>query len=102
VHSRDRRRLAFNFASATSAQIKESKWAWEPFLYDQRPLKGASDASLVQNRARIHLEVVEVLDWLEQVPEDNRLVRELLPSAVRMQSVLALACPPPFVLLIVA
>jgi hypothetical protein len=56
----------------------------EPFLYDQRLLEGALDVSLVQNLARIHLEVVEVLDRLEQVPEDNRLVRELLPSAVRM------------------
>jgi hypothetical protein len=75
---------------------------WEPFLYDQPPLKGASDASPVQNLARIHLEVVEVLDRLEQVPEDKRLVRELLQSAVRMQSVVALAYPPPFILLIVA
>ena len=74
----------------------------EPFLYDQRPLEGASDASLVQSLAHIHLEVVEVLDRLEQVPEDNRLVREPLPSVVRMQSVLALAYPPRFILLIVA
>jgi len=49
-------------------KIKESKWLWEPFLYDHRPLKGATtDASPVQNLVRIHLEVVEVLERM--VPE---------------------------------
>jgi len=49
-------------------QIKESKWLWEPFLYDQRPLKEATtDASPVQNLVRIHLEVVEVLERM--IPE---------------------------------
>ncbi len=51
-----------------SLKIKESKWLWEPFLYDHRPLKGATtDASPVQNLVRIHLEVVEVLERM--VPE---------------------------------
>jgi hypothetical protein len=58
----------FDFASATWDQIKESKWLWEPFLYDQRPLQEATtDASPVQNLVRIHLEVVEVLERM--VPE---------------------------------
>jgi hypothetical protein len=44
----------------------------EPFLYDQRALKGASDAFPVQNLVRIHLELVEVLERAGQVAENNR------------------------------
>jgi hypothetical protein len=44
----------------------------EPFLYDQRALKGASDAFPVQNLVRIHLEVVEALKRAAQVAEHNR------------------------------
>jgi hypothetical protein len=58
----------FDFASATWDQIKESKWLWEPFLYDQRPLKEATTVAFpVQNLVRIHLEVVEVLERM--IPE---------------------------------
>ena len=74
-----------------------------PFLYAQRPLKGAwTDAFPVQSLVRIPLAVVKPLERVGLVPEYNRQVREMLRSGVRVQWVLALAYPPLVTLVIVA
>ena len=54
------------------AVLKDSNWVREPFVHDQWLWEGATDASPVQNRVRIHLEAVEVPKRVAPVAEDNR------------------------------
>ena len=52
--------------------LKDSNWVRELFVHDQWLWEGATDASPVQNRVRIHLEAVEVPKRVAPVAEDNR------------------------------
>jgi len=55
------------------AQIKDSKSVRESFVYDQRPLAGATtDASLVQNLGRKRLELAAALEPVGQTVAGNR------------------------------